>query len=156
MPTERPDPGILRALPFNLFHPMDYEPQDFLTLLPTVSRSLTGGEIVAIIFGLLLGLALLLGIHVFRSRCWLVPVPPHSVFLGPFASSEALTVALMTLLSPTTKAQVYPSTDPVHPVPDASGANSARAHWTTEVVLGPEDAASPPQKKPSARTAEAA
>ncbi|XP_061270982.1 ephrin type-A receptor 1 isoform X4 [Bos javanicus] len=35
---------------------------------PPVSRVLTGGEIVAIIFGLLLGVALLLGMLLFRSR----------------------------------------------------------------------------------------
>ncbi|XP_071071425.1 ephrin type-A receptor 1 isoform X3 [Dasypus novemcinctus] len=43
-----------------------WTPPDFD--VPTVSRGLTGGEIVAIIFGVLLGVALLLGILVFRSR----------------------------------------------------------------------------------------
>ncbi|XP_073094405.1 ephrin type-A receptor 1 isoform X3 [Manis javanica] len=47
---------------------VDSEPPRLLHPCATVSRGLTGGEIVAIIFGLLLGVALLLGILVFRSR----------------------------------------------------------------------------------------
>ncbi|XP_004629077.1 ephrin type-A receptor 1 isoform X1 [Octodon degus] len=41
---------------------------EFRTSSPPASRSLTGGEIVAVIFGVLLGIALLLGIYVCRSR----------------------------------------------------------------------------------------
>lgn len=102
-----------------------------------VSRSLTGGEIVAIIFGLLLVVALLIGIlHVFRSRCRLLP-PPCSPTLGPCIWSEALIIAPMALPPPSSKAQRCPHAHPAHPAPVVSGVNSARAHWTTLVVLGP-------------------
>lgn len=60
---------------------------DFLPPCATVSRGLTGGEIVAIIFGLLLGVALLLGILVFRSRYCSCPSP--ATILGVFVWSEA-------------------------------------------------------------------
>lgn len=79
---------------------------------------------MAIIFGLLLGIALLIGIYVFRSRCWLSSLPIHP---GSLYFVRRL-YPLMILLSPKTKA--------LHPVL-MSVANSARAHWTTEVSPSP-------------------
>ncbi|XP_024613862.1 ephrin type-A receptor 1 isoform X2 [Neophocaena asiaeorientalis asiaeorientalis] len=48
--------------------PGPFSPDHEFRTSPPVSRVVTGGEIVAIIFGLLLGVALLLGMLVFRSR----------------------------------------------------------------------------------------
>lgn len=48
--------------------PGPFSPDHEFRTSPPVSRGLTGGEIVAIIFGVLLGTALLLGILFFRSR----------------------------------------------------------------------------------------
>ncbi|XP_022434657.1 ephrin type-A receptor 1 isoform X1 [Delphinapterus leucas] len=48
--------------------PGPFSPDHEFRTSPPVSRVVTGGEIVAIIFGLLLGVALLLGTLVFRSR----------------------------------------------------------------------------------------
>ncbi|XP_073917558.1 ephrin type-A receptor 1 isoform X3 [Castor canadensis] len=65
---------IVRVRMLTPLGPGPFSPDHEFRTSPPVSRSLTGGEIVAIIFGLLLGLALLLGIHVFRSRCILPPI----------------------------------------------------------------------------------
>ncbi|XP_036103433.1 ephrin type-A receptor 1 [Molossus molossus] len=48
--------------------PGPFSPDHEFRTSPPVSRGLTGGEIVAIVFGLLLGVGLLLGTLVFRSR----------------------------------------------------------------------------------------
>ncbi|XP_006861340.1 PREDICTED: ephrin type-A receptor 1, partial [Chrysochloris asiatica] len=48
--------------------PGPFSPNHEFRTSPPVSRGLTGGEIVAVIFGLLLGVALLLGMLVFQSR----------------------------------------------------------------------------------------
>lgn len=60
---------------------------DFLTSCATVSRGLTGGEIVAILFGVLLAVALLLGVVVCRSRCCSCSSPV--TILGPSVWAEA-------------------------------------------------------------------
>ncbi|XP_029417218.1 ephrin type-A receptor 1 isoform X1 [Nannospalax galili] len=59
---------IVRVRTLTPLGPGPFSPDHEFRTSPPVSRSLTGGEIVAIIFGLLLGIALLIGIHVFRSR----------------------------------------------------------------------------------------
>uniref|UniRef100_A0A8C5L8P7 receptor protein-tyrosine kinase n=1 Tax=Jaculus jaculus TaxID=51337 RepID=A0A8C5L8P7_JACJA len=59
---------IVRVRTLTPLGPGPFSPDHEFRTSPPVSRSLTGGEIVAIIFGLLLGIALLLGIHIFRSR----------------------------------------------------------------------------------------
>ncbi|XP_063498385.1 ephrin type-A receptor 1 isoform X3 [Symphalangus syndactylus] len=59
---------IVRVRMLTPLGPGPFSPDHEFRTSPPVSRGLTGGEIVAIIFGLLLGAALLLGILVFRSR----------------------------------------------------------------------------------------
>ncbi|XP_006997222.1 ephrin type-A receptor 1 [Peromyscus maniculatus bairdii] len=59
---------IVRVRTLTPLGPGPFSPDHEFRTSPPVSRSLTGGEIVAIIFGLLLGIALLIGIYVFRSR----------------------------------------------------------------------------------------
>ncbi|KAM4874581.1 ephrin type-A receptor 1 isoform 2-T2 [Thomomys bottae] len=59
---------IVRVRMLTPLGPGPFSPDHEFRTSPPVPRSLTGGEIVAIIFGVLLGVALLLGIHVFRSR----------------------------------------------------------------------------------------
>ncbi|XP_021096583.1 ephrin type-A receptor 1 isoform X3 [Heterocephalus glaber] len=60
---------IVRVRTLTPLGPGPFSPDhEFRTSPPPASRSLTGGEIVAIIFGLLVGLALLLGIYFCRSR----------------------------------------------------------------------------------------
>lgn len=84
---------------------------------------------MAIIFGLLLGIALLIGIYVFRSRCWLCP--PHPFIWGHSALLEALPYprSFSCPLKPKLRCSPYPAL--------MSVANSARVHWTTEISLGP-------------------
>lgn len=70
---------------------------------------------MAVIFGLLLGVGLLLGILVFRSRCCSCPSPP--TILVPLPGQKPLNAAATTLPPPSTKAPVCPSTHPVpHPL----------------------------------------
>ncbi|XP_009452689.2 ephrin type-A receptor 1 isoform X2 [Pan paniscus] len=59
---------IVRVRMLTPLGPGPFSPDHEFRTSPPVSRGLTGGEIVAVIFGLLLGAALLLGILVFRSR----------------------------------------------------------------------------------------
>ncbi|XP_041490629.1 ephrin type-A receptor 1 [Microtus oregoni] len=59
---------IVRVRTMTPLGPGPFSPDHEFRTSPPVSRSLTGGEIVAIIFGVLLGIALLIGIYVFRSR----------------------------------------------------------------------------------------
>lgn len=59
---------IVRVRTLTPLGPGPFSPDHEFRTSPPVSRSLTGGEIVAVIFGLLLGIALLIGIYVFRSR----------------------------------------------------------------------------------------
>ncbi|KAM4856329.1 ephrin type-A receptor 1 [Urocitellus parryii] len=60
---------IVRVRMLTPLGPGPFSPDHEFRTSPPVSRSLTGGEIVAIIFGLLLVVALLIGIlHVFHSR----------------------------------------------------------------------------------------
>uniref|UniRef100_H0VRN3 receptor protein-tyrosine kinase n=1 Tax=Cavia porcellus TaxID=10141 RepID=H0VRN3_CAVPO len=60
---------IVRVRTLTPLGPGPFSPDhEFRTSPPPASRSLTGGEIVAIIFGLLLGVALLVGIYICRSR----------------------------------------------------------------------------------------
>ncbi|KAM7325686.1 hypothetical protein ACRRTK_015939 [Alexandromys fortis] len=59
---------IVRVRTLTPLGPGPFSPDHEFRTSPPVSRSLTGGEIVAIIFGVLLGIALLIGIYVFRSR----------------------------------------------------------------------------------------
>ncbi|XP_006159650.1 LOW QUALITY PROTEIN: ephrin type-A receptor 1 [Tupaia chinensis] len=59
---------IVRVRMLTPLGPGPFSPDHEFRTSPPVSRGLTGGETVAIIFGVLLGVALLLGILVFRSR----------------------------------------------------------------------------------------
>lgn len=59
---------IVRVRMLTPLGPGPFSPDHEFRTSPPVSRGLTGGEIVAIIFGLLLAIALLLGILFFRSR----------------------------------------------------------------------------------------
>ncbi|XP_011845288.1 PREDICTED: ephrin type-A receptor 1 isoform X2 [Mandrillus leucophaeus] len=59
---------IVRVRMLTPLGPGPFSPDHEFRTSPPVSRGLSGGEIVAVIFGLLLGAALLLGILVFRSR----------------------------------------------------------------------------------------
>ncbi|XP_003134614.1 ephrin type-A receptor 1 [Sus scrofa] len=59
---------IVRVRMLTPLGPGPFSPDHEFRTSPPVSRVLTGGEIVAIVFGLLLGVALLLGVLVFRSR----------------------------------------------------------------------------------------
>ncbi|ELK13759.1 Ephrin type-A receptor 1 [Pteropus alecto] len=59
---------IVRVRTLTPLGPGPFSPDHEFRTSPPVSRGLTGGEIVAIIFGLLLAVALLLGIVVCRSR----------------------------------------------------------------------------------------
>lgn len=97
---------------------------------------------MAIIFGLLLGIALLIGIYVFRSRCWLFP-PPPLLFWGPSALLEALPVPHMTTV------QMFPT-----PSSHVCGKFSQRPLRFFSWV--PEKFVLPPQERPATETAEAA
>nr|XP_015303680.1 ephrin type-A receptor 1 isoform X3 [Macaca fascicularis] len=59
---------IVRVRMLTPLGPGPFSPDHEFRTSPPVSRGLSGGEIIAVIFGLLLGAALLLGILVFRSR----------------------------------------------------------------------------------------
>ncbi|XP_077004562.1 ephrin type-A receptor 1 [Tamandua tetradactyla] len=59
---------IVRVRMLTPLGPGPFSPDHEFRTSPLASRGLTGGEIVAVIFGVLLGVALLLGIFVFRSR----------------------------------------------------------------------------------------
>ncbi|XP_055979855.1 ephrin type-A receptor 1 [Sorex fumeus] len=59
---------IVRVRMLTPLGPGPFSPDHEFRTSPPVPRGLTGGEVVAIIFGVLLGVALLLGILVFRSR----------------------------------------------------------------------------------------
>ncbi|XP_036184360.1 ephrin type-A receptor 1 isoform X4 [Myotis myotis] len=59
---------IVRVRMLTPLGPGPFSPDHEFRTSPPVPRGLTGGEIVAIIFGMLLGVGLLLGIFVFRSR----------------------------------------------------------------------------------------
>ncbi|XP_030164502.1 ephrin type-A receptor 1 [Lynx canadensis] len=59
---------IVRVRMLTPLGPGPFSPDHEFRTSPPVSRGLTGGEIVAIVFGLLLGVALLLGMLFFRSR----------------------------------------------------------------------------------------
>ncbi|KAK2489926.1 hypothetical protein MC885_005149 [Smutsia gigantea] len=102
---------IVRVRMLTPLGPGPFSPDHEFRTSPPVSRGLTGGEIVAIIFGLLLGVALLLGILVFRSRCCTCPCPP--TILGPFAQSEAPKCSPDDPPIPGTRAPVCPCTQPL-------------------------------------------
>lgn len=78
--------------------------------VPAVSSVLTGGEIVAIIFGLLLGVALLLGMLVFRSRCFSCAPnsPPHPG--SPVPRQKLLNAVPTVFPPPSPKTPVSPPT----------------------------------------------
>ncbi|XP_057588038.1 ephrin type-A receptor 1 isoform X1 [Hippopotamus amphibius kiboko] len=59
---------IIRVRMVTPLGPGPFSPDHEFRTSPPVSRVLTGGEIVAIVFGLLLGAVLLLGVLLFRSR----------------------------------------------------------------------------------------
>lgn len=99
-------------------------PQTSSPGVPTVSRVLTGGEIVAIVFGLLLGVALLLGVLVFRSRC--CSCPPHPPPRVPLPGEETPEC------SPPTQAPVCPFPPPCTPTPSCFW---GRLSWSP---LGPQ------------------
>uniref|UniRef100_A0A2K5S633 Ephrin type-A receptor 1 n=1 Tax=Cebus imitator TaxID=2715852 RepID=A0A2K5S633_CEBIM len=85
---------IVRVRMLTPLGPGPFSPDHEFRTSPPVSRGLTGGEIVAVIFGLLLGAALLLGILVFRSRCQLLPPPQppaleDKVWLKPYVDLQA-------------------------------------------------------------------
>lgn len=101
---------------------------------------------MAIIFGVLLGIALLIGIYVFRSRCWLCP--PHPLFWGPSALLEALPVPPHDPPVPKTTTQMFPM--PSSHVCDKFSQRPLRFSWVSEKFV------LPPQEGPAAETAEAA
>lgn len=81
---------------------------------------------MALVFGMLLGVGLLLGILICYSRYYSCPPTPDTI-LGPFVWSEA----------PESSPNDPPILHCAHTFTLHSGENLARAHRAPEVALGP-------------------
>uniref|UniRef100_A0A452U5H7 receptor protein-tyrosine kinase n=1 Tax=Ursus maritimus TaxID=29073 RepID=A0A452U5H7_URSMA len=80
---------IVRVRMLTPLGPGPFSPDHEFRTSPPVSRGLTGGEIVAIIFGLLLAVALLLGMLFFRSRSLPVLPTEDKLWLKPYVDLQA-------------------------------------------------------------------